>query len=108
MTERDAGANGDGVDGTATVLVVEDETPLAALYERWLSDAYRVRVANTGGDALDRFDGAVDVVLLDRRLPDRPGSEVLERIRGHDSDCQVAMVTAVEPDEDVLEMGFDD
>jgi DNA-binding response OmpR family regulator len=90
------------------VLVVEDETDLADLYATWLSDSYRVRVANGGHEALDELDDDVDVVLLDRRMPDMTGDEVLEAIRDRDVDCRVAMVTAADPDFDVLAMGFDD
>ncbi len=105
------GARSDSADAArddATVLVVEDERALAALYEEWLADEYEVRTAHAGRDALDRLDDAVDVVLLDRRLPGLSGREVLGEIRDRGDSCQVAMVTAVEPGVDVLEMGFDD
>lgn len=36
------------------------------------------------------------------------GDEVLEEIRDRGIDCRVAMVTAVDPDFDIVEMGFDD
>jgi DNA-binding response OmpR family regulator len=90
------------------VLVVEDEPDLADLYATWLDDEYDVRVAYGGREALDALDDAVDVVLLDRRMPDLSGDEVLVALRERDIDCRVAMVTAVEPDFDIIEMGFDD
>ena len=40
-------------------------------------------------------------------MPGLSGGEVLEQIREQGLDCRVAMVTAVEPDFDILEMGFD-
>ena len=89
------------------VLVVEDEEELASLYERWLSDTYTVVVVHSGEEALERIDGAVDAVLLDRRLPDMPGDAVLEEIRALGLDVGVAMITAVEPSFDILELGFD-
>ena len=91
-----------------SVLVVDDEQDIADLYARWLETDYDVGVAYTGADALEALDPAVDVVLLDRRIPDVHGDVVLERIHEEDLDCQVAMVTAVEPDLDVLDLGFDD
>lgn len=91
----------------ATVLLIEDEPEYASAMANWISD-YEVEIANTGEGALSKLDDSIDVVLLDRRLPDMPGRKVLEEIRSSDVDCRVAMVTAVEPDFDVIEMGFDE
>jgi DNA-binding response OmpR family regulator len=90
------------------VLVVEDERDLSDLYRTWLDKTYRVRTARDGRTALDELDEAVDIVLLDRRMPDLSGDEVLDRIRELGIDCRVAMVTAVEPDTDIVDMAFDD
>ncbi|QGN07010.1 DNA-binding response regulator [Halorhabdus sp. CBA1104] len=89
------------------VLIVEDEPDVAETYNLWLQDQYEVRMAGDGSEALELLDDDVAVVLLDRMMPGLSGDEVLERIRDSDSDCRVAMVTAVEPDFDILEMGFD-
>jgi DNA-binding response OmpR family regulator len=93
--------------GTETVLVVEDERELADLFSDWLSDSYDVRTAYTAAAALEELDETVDVVLLDRRLPERSGDDVLEEIHAAGYDCQVAMVTAFDPDFDMLELGID-
>jgi DNA-binding response OmpR family regulator len=89
------------------VLVVEDERNLADLYGTWLEDSYDVRIAYDADAATDQMDEDVDVVLLDRRLPGMSGDEFLEYVSDR-YDCQVAMVSAVDPDFDILEMGFDD
>jgi DNA-binding response OmpR family regulator len=90
------------------VLIVDDEVNITELFSAWLEGAYDVRTANGGEEALEHLDGSVDVVLLDRRMPGLSGDEVLDVIREEGFDCRVAMVTAVEPDFDVIEMGFDD
>jgi DNA-binding response OmpR family regulator len=90
------------------VLIVEDEPDLADLYAAWLRDACTVRTAYDGSQALDALDGGIDIVLLDRRMPGLSGDEVLETIRDRELDTRVAMVTAVEPDFDIIQMGFDD
>jgi len=92
----------------ATVLAVDDEPDLAELYRVYLNPAYDVRIATGGEEALDAMDDAVDVVLLDRRMPDMSGHEVLSAIRGEGYDARVAMLTAVEPEVDIVEMPFDD
>lgn len=91
-----------------TVLVVDDEPSVLDLFRIYLEDDYRVLTAADGDEALDRIDDTVDVVLLDRRMPGMPGSEVLDEIRGAGHDAMVAMVTAVVPDFDIVDLGFDD
>jgi DNA-binding response OmpR family regulator len=89
------------------VLIVEDEPDVAETYKLWLQSDYEVWMAQDGDEGLDMLDGSVDVILLDRMMPGLSGDEVLETIRERDLDCRVSMVTAVEPDFDILEMGFD-
>ncbi|PSP86522.1 DNA-binding protein [Halobacteriales archaeon QS_1_68_17] len=94
-------------DSAPVVLIVEDEPDVAETYNLWLADSYEVRLAEDGDEGLELLDDDVDVVLLDRMMPGLSGDEVLERIREGEYDCRVAMVTAVEPDFDIMEMGFD-
>jgi CheY-like chemotaxis protein len=97
-----------GAPSRATVLVVDDEEEVADVYALQLQDDYDVEVAYGGEEALAKLDDSVDVVLLDRRMPDLSGDEVLDRIRERDIDCRVVMTTAVNPDFDIVEMPFDD
>ncbi|MFC6988844.1 response regulator [Haloplanus sp. GCM10025708] len=92
-----------------SVLVVDDDPDVVRTYQRYLEAEYDVAVAFDGEEALDVLESTdADVAFLDRATPDRSGEALLGRIgeRGHD--CRVAMVTAVDPDFDVLEAGFDD
>ena len=91
----------------ARILVVEDDRDLADLFADRLRGTYEVETAYDGRGALERLDGSVDVVLLDRMMPGLSGSEVLEAIRASDFDPQVVMVSAVTPDLDIVQMGFD-
>ena len=90
------------------VVVVDDDRALADTCEYWLRGEYDVRVAYGGKQALERVDSDVDVVLLDRRMPDLSGDEVLDAIDDRGFDCRVAMMTAVAPDTDIVEMPFDE
>lgn len=94
---------------TPTVLVVDDEPDVADVYAFQLDREYETEVAYGGQDALETIDETVDVVLLDRRMPDLSGDEVLEEARARGLDCPVIMVTAIaNPDFDILEMPFND
>ena len=95
-------------DDRPTILIVEDEPDVAETYELWLASDYDTRVAANGEEALDEIDETTDVVLLDRMMPRMSGDEVLEEIRERGFECSVAMVTAVDPDFEIIEMGFDD
>ena len=101
-----------------TILVVEDDPTVTHLYNQFLEPEYTVVTTTTAAEAIDVLHGesapegeqlpdSVDAVLLDRRLPDEPGETVLEVIEEEDLDCRVAMVTGVEPDFDIVDMGFD-
>ena len=92
----------------ATVLVVDDERDVADAYAAQLDGEYVVTTAYGGQEALERLDASVDVVLLDRRMPGLSGDEVLDAIRERGLEVRVAMVTAVDPDFDIIEMPFDD
>lgn len=91
-----------------TVLVVDDEPDLANLYTAFLSSSYTVRTATSASEALERVDEDLDVALLDRRMPGISGDELLAKIRERDCSIKVAMLTAVEPDVDIIDMPFDD
>lgn len=91
-----------------TVLFVDDEPALADGHAAQLADRYDTRTAYDGRAALERLDGDVDVVFLDRRMPGPDGETVLGAIRDRGDDCRVVMLTGVEPDADVVEMGYDE
>lgn len=93
-----------------TVLVVDDEQKIVRAHERWLQDEYEVLTANSGEAALETIDETVDVALLDRMMPDMDGDEVVEEVRTRAAvqDCFLVMVSAAEPDFDIVELGFDD
>ncbi|MBX0325729.1 HalX domain-containing protein [Halomicroarcula sp. F13] len=93
---------------TATVLVVDDEHDVAELYTTWLQRDHDVLSAHDGETALERLDASVDVVFLDRQMPGMSGDDVLDAIDDRGIDCRVVMVTAVDPDFDIVEMPFDD
>ena len=97
-------------DGSAaTVLVVDDEQRAADTYASVLSGAYETRTAYGGEEALELVESVeFDVLLLDRRMPAVSGDEVLEAVQQRSVDCRIAMVTAVNPDFDIVEMGIDD
>lgn len=94
-------------DNTGRVLVVDDEPHLAEMFAAMLEERYRVTAVTSGKDAIDALTSETDVVLLDRRMPANTGDETLAEIREQGYDCQVAMVTAIRPDVDILEMEFD-
>lgn len=91
-----------------TVLVVDDEERIVNLYARQLERIATVKKAFGGEEALEKVDGTVDVILLDRRMPDVPGDEVLENLTEKGYESLVIIVTAVEPDFDIVDMPFDD
>lgn len=91
-----------------TILIVEDEQGLADLYTIWLSDSYTVKTTYGGEEALEVIDESVDIMLLDRRMPDLAGDEVLTRVRKEGFDIPVVVASAVSPNFDLLDLEFDE
>ncbi|AFZ74513.1 HalX domain-containing protein [Natronobacterium gregoryi] len=104
MTEQKSSPPGE----ESEVLVVDDEPRLAGLFASWLTAGWSVSTAYSGDEALEKIDESTDIVLLDRRMPGQSGDDVLSTLRSKDDDTRVLMITAVEPDFDIIEMGFDD
>lgn len=72
-----------GIAGVARVLAVDDEAQILTALARSLDRVgHEVTVARTGEDALAATaTGQPDLVLLDLRLPDLDGIEVVRRLR---------------------------
>lgn len=106
--DTDGAAETDAADDQPRILVIDDEKRVGQAFALWLDDRYRVETATSGKEGLAKLTDEFDVVLLDRHMPGLSGSEVLERIREAGYDCRVAMVTAVDPDLDIVDLPFDD
>ncbi len=78
------------------ILVVEDETKMAALLKRGLQEEnYAVDIASTAENAVWLGSGnAYDAVILDIMLPDGSGFAVLRRLREARQWAPVIMLTA--------------
>ncbi|MBI5558004.1 MAG: sigma-54-dependent Fis family transcriptional regulator [Deltaproteobacteria bacterium] len=95
------------------VLVVDDEKLVCWSLSQMLTGAgYAVQTAMSGAEARAKFtDFIPEMVLLDVRLPDANGVELLKEFKGHDEDIVVLMITAyADADSAVnaLKIGADD
>ena len=80
----------------ATILVVDDEQLIRwSLTSRLQDEGFRVVEAEDAAGALARFREGVDLVLLDYKLPDGDGLDVLRQIKSADPDTLVIMLTGV-------------
>ncbi|MBX7161036.1 MAG: response regulator transcription factor [Acidimicrobiia bacterium] len=93
------------------MLLVDDDRSILSTLRRLLElEGYEVLTAETGGEALQRVDNGVDLVVLDLNLPGIDGVEVCRRIR-YTSTIPVLMLTARDQVEDRvagLDAGADD
>jgi two-component system, OmpR family, response regulator RegX3 len=99
-------------DGSATILIIEDEESLAEAVRYSLErEGYRVSVASDGRQGLERFRAdPPSLVLLDLMLPELSGLDVCRQIR-QTSEVPIVMLTAKDAEADKvagLELGADD
>jgi two-component system response regulator VicR len=100
------------MDRKRTILVVENEAPVARVLQACLNQAgYRVEQALDGEEALGKFARLHPaLVLLDATLPGMDGRQVLQEIRKRSS-CPVIMLAAAGELEErlaALKQGADD
>ncbi|MBR0429077.1 MAG: response regulator [Lachnospiraceae bacterium] len=87
------------------ILVVDDDPTMLRTLRLWLSDKYRVYMANSGMNALSLLaKNQVDLILLDYEMPVASGPQVLEMIRSEPStaDTPVMFLTAKNDKESVM------
>ena len=66
------------------VLIIEDESLIRwSLRQKFVERGYEVAEAEDGRQALERFteDGPYDLLMLDYRLPDMTGLDILRQVR---------------------------
>ena len=91
----------DGIGHAGIVLLVDDDIDVCASLEKFLSDrGFRVFVARTGGEAMNvALAEAVEILLLDLRLPDINGAEIYFRLRDQGRDLPTIVITGYEVEE---------
>ena len=80
----------------ASILIVDDQESLRHFVERALTDeGYSVRTAGDGAKAVQEFQSEIpDLALLDLRLPDTTGIDLLARFKAEVPELPVIMMTA--------------
>ncbi|HLM55832.1 MAG TPA: response regulator [Pyrinomonadaceae bacterium] len=87
--------------GSYSILIIEDQEDLAALYEKALGgDGFKVLKAYTGEEGVAVFeDHGADAVMLDMTLPEMHGLQTLQEIRSRNANVPVVVVTGESSDE---------
>ena len=92
------------MDAKKKILLVEDDTALAAVYKSRLElEGFEIREVNNGEDALSAaIDFKPDLILLDAMMPKISGFDVLDILRNtpDTTNIRVIMLTALSQPKD--------
>ena len=92
-------------EGTETILVVEDNIPVAELEQTNLEDAgYTVIVATNGQEALDIYQtrrDEISLVILDLMMPEMSGKDCLMELVKIDPAVKVLIASGFSPSDDL-------
>ncbi len=94
------------------VLIIDDDKSILRTFSRLLAkNGYEVEMAETGKEALEKVrKRSYAVLLIDFRLPDMDGTDLLEKIRDNESNAVKLMITGL-PSLDLgskaLDLGID-
>ncbi|NCC06356.1 MAG: diguanylate cyclase, partial [Proteobacteria bacterium] len=89
----------------ARILLVDDETTLLELLGDFLREqGHEVILADSGIKALDLYNSELpDLVLLDLKLPDLSGLDVLKHISSRDDETGLIVISGVGSTDDAIE-----
>ena len=81
--------------GVRKILIVDDNPEFARMAERFLEhQGFRIAIADSGYKAVEKIQSEPqDLVLLDLKLPDVTGMEVLKRIKEINDDVAFIIIT---------------
>jgi len=67
----------------AKILIVDDEPGIVEEVSSFLAEeGYEIQTADTAGDGMRMFESfKPDLILLDMKLPDQPGMEILKLVK---------------------------
>jgi DNA-binding response OmpR family regulator len=92
------------------ILIVEDEQPIAAMYQFKLQQqGFDTKIAVNGQDGLEKAEAfGPNLILLDLRMPVMTGDEMLEKLRTTDwgSRIRVVILTNISRDEAPSKLRF--
>ena len=85
------------------LLIVDDDIPIVDfLWAFFKEKKYNVSVAINGKEAISIVEKeAPHIILLDIKMPDMSGLEVLQRVKNINEEIKVIMMTAVSDDETI-------
>jgi DNA-binding response OmpR family regulator len=99
------------VETKKRILIIDDEPDMAILLRQVLNDAlFEADIALSGKGGIESaMSGHFDLILLDLRMPDIDGKEVLRQLRSHDRTrhTPVIFITGSAPDVDEVVAALD-
>lgn len=86
----------------ARIIVVDDEKNIRTLFQVELEEmGHEAKAVASGAEALREFEaGEIDLFIVDIRMPDMTGLELMEKIREKDSEVPIIVCTALKALED--------
>ena len=89
------------------VVLADRDRRLAELYRHWFTPDYEVRSARNADELRRQLDDAVDVAVVDRRLPGAPLSDLPAIARAGDDARRVVLLTDERPALEIAETPCD-
>ncbi|GAB3368637.1 diguanylate cyclase [Spongiibacter taiwanensis] len=90
-------------ESTGHVLIVDDDETVLTAFSAVLGQCQKISVARSGREALELLSPDIDLILLDYRLPDMDGLEVLRAIKQFRERTGVAVIMITADSDEVLE-----
>lgn len=91
------------------ILIVDDDLDFLDLFSKYFRiKGFSVDVVSSGEEAIEKIsDFEFDLMILDIKLPDMLGDEVVKRVRARNEDIEIILITGYPRLQDSIDMlGF--
>lgn len=89
------------------IVLADRDRRLSELYRHWLTPQYDVRNARNAAELRRHLDDAVEVAIVDRRLPGAPLEELPSIARTGDDLRRVVVLTGERPEHEIVDTSCD-
>lgn len=97
----------DEIERRRKVVIADNETKLAGLYQEWLEEKYTVKLAHNQSDLKEKINYSTDCIIIDRYFSDKT-DDLITKLKSKYPKIPIILLTVVKPEKDQAVLDIED